>query len=526
MRNVPTNSDAQIIPPAPTDYADLEFSPDGNFIYFRAATDKTLTRNDLFRATVLGGTPQVVVRNIDSPITFSPGGRRIGYTRNNGPGESGKWQLLSANFDGTDEKTLHSGPLAELVFSVAWSPDGTRIAWSTVQPGNSNVISGIDLFDLAGSKTQPFARFEDKLLYRLLWAPDGRGLFVLYGQKGPSFYNKQVGYISYPGGQFHPVTKDTNTYDTLAISGDGKILATVQIQTTGGIDLLPANGNGPVRPVPGLPEHELRYLHFDWTNDGQLIVSEGDRLIRTATDGTNAVTLLRDPSGLLEGPASCGNQGDVLFSWSFHGGDNVANVWRINADGSNPRRLTQGKQDFAPACSSDTNWVYYVDFPDDELMRAPAAGGTAEPVPGTAVPNAFFSGHFALSPDGRYLGFMVRVVSPLKTSTKLALKDLAANESASLHLLDVDPRAIGNAYTGNLIHFTPDSKAIAYVIEEKDADNVWIQPLDGSKGHQLTNFASQSITDFRWSPDGKTLALLRGQLQADIVLLHDTSPSR
>ena len=102
------------------------------------------------------------------------------------------------------------------------------------------------------------------------------------------------------------------------------------------------------------------------------------------------------------------------------------------------------------------------------------------------------------------------------------LKDLAAQESAPLRLLDVDPRVTGNAYTGNSIHFTPDGNAVAYVIEEKDVDNVWIQPLDGSKGHQLTNFTSETISDFHWSPDGKTLALLRGQTQSDVVLLRQS----
>lgn len=521
LHNVPTNSDAQIIPPGPTDYSDLEFSPDGNFIYFRAATDNTLTRNDLYRATVLGGTPQVIVRNIDSAITFSPDGKRIAYTRKNGPGEPGKWQLLSANLDGTEERTLRTGPLSELVFSVAWSPDGTRIAWSTVQPGNSNVISGIDLFDLASSKTEPFARFDDKLLYMLLWAPDGRGLFLLYGQKGPSFYNKQIGYISCPGGQFHAVTKDTNTYEGLAISSDGRTFATVQQQITFGIDLLPRTGNGPVQSVPGLPEH-LESMEFSWTNDSQLLISEGDRVVRTDTDGTNTATLLTDPSSLLEYPAACGKQGEVVFSWSFHGGANVANVWRMNADGSNPTQLTQGKQDFVPACSPDTKSAYYFDFPNGQLMRVPAAGGTAEPVPGTAVPNAFLTGPFTLSPDGQYLGFMVRVVSPQNSSSKLGLKDLAM-DSASPRLFDVDPRATGNSGFGNLIHFTADSKAVAYVIGDKDADNIWIQPLDGSKGHQLTNFTSQSIIDFRWSPGGKTLALLRGQTQSDVVLFRQSS---
>jgi len=51
------------------------------------------------------------------------------------------------------------------------------------------------------------------------------------------------------------------------------------------------------------------------------------------------------------------------------------------------------------------------------------------------------------------------------------------------------------------------------------------QPLDGSAGKQITNFKTGSISDFRWSPDGKTLGLVRVNTQSDIVLLRDrTNP--
>ncbi|MFZ0619495.1 MAG: protein kinase, partial [Candidatus Acidiferrales bacterium] len=85
LRNVPTNSDAQIIPPSHALYGSLAFSPDGNYIYFREAADKTGTSFNLYRATVLGGTPQEIVRDIDSDITFSPGGKRIAFFRGNDP---------------------------------------------------------------------------------------------------------------------------------------------------------------------------------------------------------------------------------------------------------------------------------------------------------------------------------------------------------------------------------------------------------------------------------------------------------
>jgi Tol biopolymer transport system component len=51
--------------------------------------------------------------------------------------------------------------------------------------------------------------------------------------------------------------------------------------------------------------------------------------------------------------------------------------------------------------------------------------------------------------------------------------------------------------------------------------NIFVQPVDGSPGRQVTNFTSDSINSFAWSHDGKTLAVVRVHNTSDIVLLHE-----
>ena len=75
-------------------------------------------------------------------------------------------------------------------------------------------------------------------------------------------------------------------------------------------------------------------------------------------------------------------------------------------------------------------------------------------------------------------------------------------------------------------HFSPDGKSFAFVIEEAGEDNIWMQPLDGSKGRKLTNLnGPEKIRDFRWSPDGKSLAMQRFSSVSDVILLRDTGNS-
>jgi len=93
LRNLPTNSDTQVIPPAEVEYAHLRFSPDGNYLYFERSEPGSEELKYLYRAPVLGGTPQKLVTDIDSNITFSPDGRQIAYFRDNNP-DAGKQRLL------------------------------------------------------------------------------------------------------------------------------------------------------------------------------------------------------------------------------------------------------------------------------------------------------------------------------------------------------------------------------------------------------------------------------------------------
>jgi serine/threonine protein kinase len=513
LRNVPTASDTQVIPPSASTYQSLAFSPDGNYIYFRKALNAINSDYNLYRAPVLGGTPQTVVKDIDSGIAFSPDGKRIAYARANDP-EIGKTRLLTADLSGNDEKILRIAPVAELSAYLTWSPDGKQIAISLLQPDQA--LGGIDLVDVSTGEAQHFATFNDKAPFDLTWLPEGRGILALYQQAGASFSRAQIGFIPSAGGQLQPVTRDTNRYMTLTRSADGKTLASVQLKTTQSLHILPGAGsqNAEFKPVFP-PGQEVR--GFNWTADGGLLVGDGPRLLRTTADGKNQTQLIGDSAAGIVDASPCGSD-HLIFTWRFHGGVNTANVWRANADGSSPVKVTNGKRDTRAICSPDGKWVYYHDQDARRISRVLADGSEkAEPLPGSVVPNSFFTANGqAPSADGKTLAYMVEVVDP-KTQIgeqKIALLDLG---SSAPRLLIADQRVARGG-----LQFTPDGKSLAYPIQEKGVDNIWIQPLDGSPGHQITNFASEQISAFHWSPDGKNLGVLRNHSESDVVLLQES----
>jgi eukaryotic-like serine/threonine-protein kinase len=517
LRHVLTGSDTQVIAPSDAFYQTPAFSPDGSFIYFRKAVDKAHNGFNLLRAPVLGGTPQIIIRDIDSGISFSPDGKRIVFVRTNDP-DIGKFQVLTANADGTDEKMLYAGSVSEQPFSVAWSPAGTQIASVTAATGGA--MSAIRLEDLASSRLRMLAQFS-VAMNELGWLPDEHGLLGTYQGNVTPIARGQIGFISNPAGEFRTVTKDTNSYQTLTLSVDGKTLATVQTKATQTLYLLPPTGFSGNPPEPARAQNKDSFL-FHWANNGNLYFGDGGNLLRISSDGGSKATLLSDPTSQIIGATGCANGQYSLTTWAGHVTKNTVNIWRVDPDGANPRQLTHGMVDIAPVCSPDEKWVYYDDLQSFhfQIKRVLIEGGTPEVVPGTTVPRAFLDVGLDISPDGKLLAIPAVEIAKGLPVHHILLVNLNAGEEPPRRILDPDSRI------SSAVHFTPDAKAIVYPIREKGVDNLWLQPMDGSRGHQITNFKSDAIRHFEFSPDGKTLGVLLSHVESDVVLLRDTSSSR
>jgi serine/threonine protein kinase len=517
LRNVPTGSDTQVIAPSASTYVSLAFSPDGNFIYFR----KSVSHNvyNLYRTPVFGGAPQTIARDVDSDVTFSPDGQHIAYARDNDP-EVNKYRLLMASMDGSGEKVLQAGPALEYPLFLSWSPNGNEIIYDLFLPDQA--LGAIDVFDLRAGKAHRFVTLKDKFLSELKWSPDGRTLFTMYGQRGANFRRNQIGFISRAGGGIDPITRDTTRYSTLTLSADGRTLATVLTKRYANIYVLAGDDSVGVKPLSQAND----IIAFNWTADGNLLTTDSGRLLKLSIDGKNQTQVLADSSAAMFGPTACGAN-YFVFAWYFHGDTAWGNIWRTNADGSSPLKLTNGKADGFPVCSPDQKWVYYFDpFAVGNVLRVPLDGsGKPEAVPQSGIPQALaFAG--VVSRDGKTLARLVQVLNPQtqEYQNKIGLWNLES--STAVRMLDVsghfEESMDTSMDTWAGVEFTPDGKAVAYTLRENGVDNIWVQPLAGSAGHRITNFTSEQISSFHWSPDGKKLGILRGHSDSDVVLLQES----
>src|SRR5262249_51872494 len=132
----------------------------------------------LHRAPILGGSPERIVHDIGSNISFSPDRSRFVFVRYKE--SEGEGDLIIANADGSGEKLLskQSGAIKQ----PAWSPDGKWIVASELFADQSG-LSGLDLFDASGGEKKFFKKSEMNLEFPT-WLPDQSGILVVaYGRE-------------------------------------------------------------------------------------------------------------------------------------------------------------------------------------------------------------------------------------------------------------------------------------------------------------------------------------------------------
>jgi Tol biopolymer transport system component len=502
LRNVPTNSNTQVQPAADVYYNGLRFSPDGNYLYFVRSDPGNADLRYLYRAPLLGGTPERLAEDVDSNITFSPDGRNIAFMRYDNP-EPGKYRLIVRSLDTGQETALATGLNGQAFYNPAWSPDGKIILCVVNQPGDA--LAGLMAVD-AGNGQQHLVLSSDSGFASPTWLPDGRGLMVLERSRMSSFTQQQIVFVVYPEGRRDPVTRDTNNYSDLSVAANGQVLATVLSEDRWNLYVTSAASSGvdarQVAPAAA-------FTNFFWTHDGRLIHDKDNKLnwVNPDTGAKGAFATLEDAA--VGDPWECADGRYIVFLLGLHAGKGSESVWRADASGGNLKQLSQGKLDNYPVCAPDSRSVYFMDGATGKVMQVPIDGGTAKTVSEMSINAGFFD----ISPDGRTLAFAT-IDHAGGHEEKLALV-ATGNGQLQKQIEFQRPRR-------GMVRFARDGKSIIYPIRENNADNLWQQPLDGSAGKQLTSFKAEHIWDYRWSADGSKLGLVRGHTDSDVVLIRNS----
>lgn len=498
IRQTATGSNVQILAPAAVIYWGITFSHDGNYVYF-VSRDVGAGTGTLARIPVLGGAPSTLITDVDSPVTFSPDGQQMAFIRWNQRPENNTG-LWIANADGSGERPLAFRTRPQgIIGAPAWSPDGKVIACVMGGLDAAGSYLTVIAISVADGEQHAFTTQRWSMLGsqngRLGWI--GADTLVINAPEQGHGDNAQLWQISYPGGQTHQLTRDLNDYDDVSITRDGGSLVTVQSDRQTNLWL-----------AAEADARQARQLTFgkgsngeglSWTPDNRIVfvsqVSGNQEIWIMSAAGGDQKQLTNDPQADIL-PAVSPDGRYIVF---LTGRSGILSLWRMNMDGSGPKQLS-GKEAriFQPLIGTDSRSVIFR-AEDNNTWKVPIDGGEPEPAK-------------AGDGDGRWAGLGY---SP-KDADGISRRNLTVWQGGEPQRFEI-PQTVANINP----RFRSDGSAVYYVDAPTGVSNIWSYFLDGGQPKQVTNFQSEQIFAFAYSPDGKQIAVTRGSQTNDVVLLRD-----
>jgi DNA-binding winged helix-turn-helix (wHTH) protein/dipeptidyl aminopeptidase/acylaminoacyl peptidase len=486
LRQVANAGDVEVLPPHKTYYQGLTFSPDGNDLYLVRADEDNLAYRSLYRMPTLGGPAQKLIADVDSPVSFSPDGRRFVFARFHSATLT--LEIRTANADGSGEELLTQFPGYAWCTSVAyatWSPDGRTVA---VPFRGTATLSKSSLYfvDVATRRVEEvYSGKGGGCIGSPMWMPDkalifsrGGDLWVLKDRFGGA--RLMAGY--------------DKVEKIVGLSRDGKTAVAFEDQDDFGLWVVPVQQLSAARQVISGDSPLLTAEEFI---DGRILVTKADGSVwTTKADGSDWQGLAN-----IRGRAvSCGHY--IVAETT-----DSSSLTRFNEDGTDSKTLVPGPTMMA-TCSLRGDAVFYI-TPDQpqQIMRVPTDGG--EPVALARIQGGVRDSPLSISPDGSLLAYSFSEGSQPKTGFAV----LRSSDGRLVELMD-------GAKLGTLdIHWAPDGRALHYVSPEDKGADVWEQPLAGGKPQRITRFGSGTVQGFHWSRDGRRLLVVWGPNSEDLVLL-------
>jgi DNA-binding winged helix-turn-helix (wHTH) protein/Tol biopolymer transport system component len=510
VRQIATTSAVRTVSPGTNTIVDVTFTPDGGFLDYTVFTGQD-ANGKVYQIPMLGGTPQLLLDKADTGVSFSSDGSQMAYALQDV--QSSEVQVMLAKADGSGSRKLagYPGWVPSGGYIVRWSPDGQRIAAARHINDPEGLVVGLLEVDVATGRQKPMPGRHWRDVVDFTWLPDGSGLLLAAQPKTAT--EKQLWLVTYPGGAVRRISNDLSSYLSVAVSGDGRAIASVQMNITSDLWVGPANAPDQVQQVTSGRLDGNFGVTF--TLDNQIVYggnhSQNWDIFLADAEGSNARQLTFDQH--FHGTVSvCDHGRSIVYFSDFSDFDGTSHLWKLDPHTGASSKLTYGAGELVPTCGGDGDWIFYwgqVAGGTSYVFKVPAAGGTPIRV----------SDRVALSPgfvslDGHHVAFG----TPRKDGT-VELTVVSADKGAPESEIPAAPTFDNPTFDNiNAGCWMPDNRSLALVDLRTGTPDLWAIPLFGGPQTQLTHFSSGVIWACAYSADGKLIALARGSRQSDAVL--------
>jgi len=496
IMEIATSSDLRIIPPSGKDYSGLSFTPDSNYLYFLENQTETGT---LYRISKLGGGLRKILTNVNTAVTFSQDGLQMGFIRYNFSDNTP--DLILAKADGTEERRLTRRTRTDTdVFpgdmhgvGPAWSPNENILICPTRNEKLNPRQMNLDVISVASGQSRRLNSKPWHNISRITWLADGSGLLIA-ATESPNT-PLQLSLVAYPSGEIRRVTNDPNNYSRISGTSDSRFFLTLNVEENSSIWRISAKSQMP--PLPLNVSQKRDVLEVIYRPDGRILYTAGDGKhinFWTREADSEAVNQLTFESSKNIRPTFSPDQKYLVFASSRAG---LSNIWRVDADGTQPKQLTSGAYEDMPSVTPDGQWVIYRGV--GGISKVSIEGGTP-------IKLLSFSGksllYPALSPDGKMVAFFINDGHD-GLRWNLEVYHLQTLKQVKAFVLPETARPFYG------VRWARDNQGLTYINTSSGASNLWLQPLKGGEPEQLTDFKDAELISFDWSANGEELICVR-----------------
>lgn len=515
LQTLADNQETKITLGNPPKIGCLQFSADGNSIFFGTIFNRD-EKGNIFQISKNGGAAELIAENVWSGFSISPNGQNVAFVRKI-PAEN-KQSLVVKNLVTKIEKSLKTLSLPEEFYwnnYPAWSADGKKIALVAVN--QTEHLSRILLIDENGS-SQDLKPNNFRNVEQIVWSAQENSL-IAAANDGKNF---QLWKISTIDNSVKRLTNDLNSYLGIAVSNDRKKLVSRQRIYFSNIWTAQKNDLTNLKQLTNGTSRNDGLRGLSWLDDENIVYTSNDEKIRDwnlwllkIADGSRQ-KLTADVETQNDYPTVSPDKKAIYFSSDRN---KQSRIWRIEADGKNSLQITFGEDEthHFPQISPNGKWLYFIikSGRNSTIGRKSLQENSVQELTGKTN---YTAGNFlTLSPNGKFLAFQninFQTKSEVE-SPQFQMAFLSTDNPQNVELKNI------TAWQQR-IEWSPDSNFFEYLTGNVKQSSIVRQSISNTSSPEKILTSNDAIIfNFAWSPSGEHLAISRGQLLRDVVLLTD-----